>query len=125
MCHLQTVYDRTYIILTDYPKSRNDDDILVYHYMLNFHGITTYFESIGRLDIPKIKSMERCRRLIQMKYPELRPDEEIANTRRKLEGEYQIFNNVKRNSIEKPMKIMKTKELRQIETKWKKEYLDD
>lgn len=91
------VLDATKYILTNYPDSRNDDCVLISLVVEKLNpaikGLKFNFvlENSKILGLPSFKTIERNRRKLQRKYPELRADKEVENARAELEEEYKEF----------------------------------
>jgi hypothetical protein len=123
MIDIRPVLDRVYDILVEFPNSRGDDDVLLVEYLWKFHNLTIIRDKIGKIHIPKVKSMERCRRKVQEKYPELGPDPESARFRLLAERQYRKeFNKQCREwEAKNRIVVIEPKELRKIEKKLLKE----
>lgn len=84
-------------VLEEYPATRDSDNLLylVVCKQLNpsvdlfpFGTVITNLESYG---LPNIKSVERSRRRLQAKYPELSSTEKVKAMRSELEAEFKAF----------------------------------
>lgn len=92
-CKLKNIVKDT---LTNIEKTRNDDYMLTYFVIKKylddknikieyFYQIMMFHKTYG---LPSIESITRARRLLQMKFPELRADREVEKIRAKEEERY-------------------------------------
>lgn len=127
MIDIRPVLDRVYDILEEFPESRSDDDSLLVEYLFKFHSITNIRDIIGNYTIPKVKTIERCRRIVQVRYPELGPDPESRRYRLLKEREYRKEFNKQCRAWEAKNRIVviEPKNLRKIEKQLIKEGWND
>ena len=71
-------------ILEDYPKTRNNDNELIYQYLKRM-GMPTDYEYLRHYDVNVSESIRRTRQKIQERNPLLKANEPTANRRLVLE----------------------------------------
>jgi hypothetical protein len=86
MGRLKVLENKVRKILVSYPETRNDDNVLIYQYLKEYHDIDLIsvkdlFLNGRKLGIPSFESITRCRRKIQEHSPYLRCTEKIDKIR--------------------------------------------
>ena len=86
MGRLNVLENKIRKILVNYPETRNDDNVLIYQYLKEYHDIDLIsvkdlFLNGRKLGIPSFESITRCRRKIQEHSPYLRCTEKIDKIR--------------------------------------------
>lgn len=86
MGRLNVLENKVRKILVSYPETRNDDNVLIYQYLKEYHDIDLIsvkdlFLNGRKLGIPSFESITRCRRKIQEHSPYLRCTEKIDKIR--------------------------------------------
>ena len=89
------VEERVRKILVHNPRTRNDDNLLIYEYLSTYHDINNVSDkelllNSKQLGIPSFETITRARRKVQEKHPELK-DEETAHYRKLEEEKYKEF----------------------------------
>lgn len=97
MRKLNTMSEKVKEILTNRPKTRDDDNVLFAHY-LNTLGVsvrkTSYWEVSQRIisgELPSLESVGHVRRKVQELYPELGGSAEKRKIRYKATEDYKDF----------------------------------
>ncbi len=86
MGRLNVLENKIRKLLVNYPEARNDDNVLIYQYLKEYHDIDLIsvkdlFLNGRKLGIPSFESITRCRRKIQEHSPYLRCTEKIDKIR--------------------------------------------
>lgn len=82
---LKTLQAEVKSILTDYPKTRDSNELLYGRYLQN-HGVTmvtvnTFFNRFTDYKVASFESVTRCRRKIAEEHPELGASPEVQELR--------------------------------------------
>lgn len=100
MKKLKTMENVVFSVLTDRPEARTDDFLLMYYVCEKLCPIALQKLPLGMAllshkehKIPNWKSVERCRRRLQRKFPEL-VSKEIISKRSKEEMRYRAYSKV-------------------------------
>lgn len=94
---MQTITNQVKQILEKYPLTRNSDDLLYATLCSEINpsvaGMPFYYVMQHRKEFkfPNIKSVERCRRKLQNKYPELAASKEVKDFRDENEQKFREF----------------------------------
>ena len=85
-------------VLEEYPDSRSSDDILIFRVYKEINEDAMVRELFCEVllnrkqyNLPSYKSIERCRRKIFTKHPELKPSEEVQKARKEEEVIYREY----------------------------------
>ena len=88
-------------VLEEYPDSRSSDDVLIFRVYKEINEDVMIRELFCEVllnrkqyNLPSYKSIERCRRKIFEKYPELKP-EKVTKFRKQKEEEYKEYAKIK------------------------------
>lgn len=101
MKRLRDVSKKVKAVLAENEQARSDDNVLYLH-VLRAYGnemgldtdrmsTSTLFLHCNELRLPSYKSVERSRRLLQNRYPELRCDDDTQRARDEQEMKYEKF----------------------------------
>jgi hypothetical protein len=101
MKRLRDVSKKVKVVLSENEQARNDDNVLYLH-VLRAYGnemgldtdrlsTSTLFLHCNELRLPSYKSVERARRLLQSKHPELKCDDNTQRARDEQEMKYEKF----------------------------------
>lgn len=97
MNKLESIAALVKTILENHPETRNSDDLLYLKVCQHFNPsigmfpFGTVFANLKTYDLPNIKSVERARRKIQAKHPELASDKKVKAARTEEEIKYKAF----------------------------------
>lgn len=85
---LESLKERVYQLMVEYPKTRASDDLL-YMAVVNSMGVNvtrislcTFLKTRANGGIPSYESVSRCRRKAQREHPELLPNEDTKSARK-------------------------------------------
>lgn len=94
---LKRVSEIVKTVLTNEPRTRNDDDLLYMH-VINIQnpgiiGMTlfAFLENRKRWGVSGFETVRRSRQKIQAEYPELAASESCNEARKELEGDFREF----------------------------------
>lgn len=97
---LEKIEDLVKKILEEYPDSRTSDDVLVFRVYKEINEDAMVRELFCEVllnrkqyNLPSYKSIERCRRKIFAKYPELKP-KKVTEFREQKEEEYREYSRI-------------------------------
>ena len=85
-------------VLIEYPDSRNSDDVLVFRVYKELNEEAVIRELFCEImlnrkeyGLPSYKTIERCRRKLVSKYPELAPIKSVEKARKEEEVNYKTY----------------------------------
>ena len=94
---MQTITNQVKRILEQYPLTRNSDDLLYTTLCMEIDnhaaGMPFWYvmQHLKEFNFPNIKSVERCRRKLQNKYPELAASKEVKDFRDENEQKFKTY----------------------------------
>ena len=101
MKRLRDISKKVKSVLAENEQARSDDNVLYLHVLrvygnekgLDIDRMSTsmLFLHCNELRLPTYKSVERARRLLQSRYPELRCDDDTQRARDEQEMKYEKF----------------------------------
>lgn len=97
MNDLKSISAKVKMILEEEPATMNSDELLYvkvcqkYNPSIAVFPFGTVLPNYRTYDLPSMKSVERARRKVQEKYPELASDRKIKQLRLEQEAEYKEF----------------------------------